>query len=62
MSLTNAILERVLRVLVAIRYINEDGVKLYSANNMTRHMTHPHNEARIKFMLVSFSDFLELIC
>lgn len=42
--------ERVLRILAGIRYINEDGTKSYSANEMTRHMTDPHAEARIKFM------------
>lgn len=45
--------ERVLRILAGIRYINEDGTKYYSANEMTRQMTHPHQEARIKFMLVA---------
>ncbi|RJE27369.1 O-methyltransferase [Aspergillus sclerotialis] len=54
------LVERVLRVLVCMRYINEDGAKLYSANEMTRHMTHPHSEATIKFVWLGMPTFAKI--
>lgn len=44
--------ERVMRILTGIHYVNEDGVKLYSANDMTRSMTDRLNVSRVKFMFV----------
>lgn len=44
-----------LRILTGIHYVNEDGVKQYSANDMTRQMTDRLSVARVKFMFALLS-------
>lgn len=51
MVVDNAI-ERVLRILSGIHYVDEAGPGVYIANTMTREMTTPFAIARSKFMYV----------
>lgn len=49
-----------MRILAAIRYINDDGPRLYSANEMTIRMTDRLEVAKVKFMFYSLTqNFLQ---